>query len=205
MIQYFDDYDLACIDGHSFRRDKKTGYYLSSKKIDGKRKRLHVYVWEKHNGKVPKGMSVHHVDGDKTNNDISNFALLTNEEHTRLHGSKLDVQVRKRRAEAVVENAMPKAKAWHSSDEGKAWHSKHGSETMANAKEHEYKCTQCGQLFTSRHAYGANQNRFCSGKCKTAHRRAAGSDNVVKICEKCGGEYTANKYQNTKYCDKCRK
>lgn len=34
---------------------------------------------------LPQGFTVHHVDGDKTNNDISNLALLTTEAHARLH------------------------------------------------------------------------------------------------------------------------
>ena len=47
MIEYHDD--IAEIDGISFRKDKKSGYYLSSKAIQGKRKRLHIYIWEKYN------------------------------------------------------------------------------------------------------------------------------------------------------------
>lgn len=38
MVQYVDDGDLACFDGLSFRRDKKTGYFLNAKT----HKRLHV-------------------------------------------------------------------------------------------------------------------------------------------------------------------
>ena len=47
MIEYHDD--IAEIDGISFRKDKKSGYYLSSKAIHGKRTRLHIYIWEKYN------------------------------------------------------------------------------------------------------------------------------------------------------------
>lgn len=43
MVQYFENGDLAFFNGVYFRRDKKTGYFLSSTKP---RKRLHVYVWE---------------------------------------------------------------------------------------------------------------------------------------------------------------
>ena len=35
---------------------------------------------------VPKGWHVHHIDGDKENNNINNLALLTSGAHTRLHG-----------------------------------------------------------------------------------------------------------------------
>lgn len=50
----------------------------------------HVVVWEKHFGKVPDGMQIHHIDGNKQNNDISNLQLVTPLEHKRIHeGCKL--------------------------------------------------------------------------------------------------------------------
>ena len=45
-IKYKDGY--AYVDGYKFRKDTKTGYYLSTKKIGVSRLRLHVYVWKKH-------------------------------------------------------------------------------------------------------------------------------------------------------------
>ena len=34
---------------------------------------------------IPKGFHIHHIDGNKTNNDMSNLALLSAGAHTRLH------------------------------------------------------------------------------------------------------------------------
>ena len=34
---------------------------------------------------IPEGMVIHHIDFDKTNNDIKNLALMTNEAHSKLH------------------------------------------------------------------------------------------------------------------------
>lgn len=205
MIQYFDDYDLACVDGYSFRRDKKTGYYLSSKKINGKRKRLHVYIWEKQNGRVPKGMTIHHIDEDKRNNELTNLKLITNKEHAKLHGETMSEERRQWLADNVVKSAMPAAKSWHSTDEGKSWHSQHMKETMSKAKSCEYTCDNCGSVFSSRRKYSEDQRRFCCNKCRSAYRRKLGVDDVVKICQSCGKEYLANKYQKTKYCIDCRK
>lgn len=39
-------------------------------------KRKTHYVWEQHNGKIPKGYSVIHLDGDYTNFDITNLRLI---------------------------------------------------------------------------------------------------------------------------------
>lgn len=49
----------------------------------------HQLVMEKHIGRyLEKGEVVHHIDFDKTNNDISNLKLMTNSEHVKYH-SKL--------------------------------------------------------------------------------------------------------------------
>ena len=45
----------------------------------------HRKVWEEHHGPIPKGYSVCFLDRDKTNYDISNFILLSNEELARMN------------------------------------------------------------------------------------------------------------------------
>ena len=36
-------------------------------------------------GKIPKGYIIHHIDGNRKNNDISNLKMMTKLEHDRLH------------------------------------------------------------------------------------------------------------------------
>lgn len=45
----------------------------------------HRFVWEQANGPIPEGFQIHHIDGDKTNNKLSNLQLLSNSEHQKLH------------------------------------------------------------------------------------------------------------------------
>ena len=73
-------------------KEKKNGYreiYIG-KNYPYNRKpgciRMHVYVMEQHiQRKIEQGEVVHHIDGDKRNNDLSNLFLTTVEEHNRLH------------------------------------------------------------------------------------------------------------------------
>lgn len=74
--------DQLLFNGKKYRQDKKTGYYICT---TGNRMRLHVAMWEAVNGPVPPGMVVHHKDWNKTHNEISNFALVTVQEHNLIH------------------------------------------------------------------------------------------------------------------------
>ena len=57
--------------------------------IDGKHKRIyrrkHRVIWETFNGDIPDGMTIDHIDFDKTNNDISNLRLLSLEDNAKRH------------------------------------------------------------------------------------------------------------------------
>jgi transcriptional regulator with XRE-family HTH domain len=62
---------------------RPNGYFAAT--VDGRRY-LHRDVWEFSFGPIPEGFDVHHIDEDKTNNDISNLALHDRAEHGRRHG-----------------------------------------------------------------------------------------------------------------------
>jgi hypothetical protein len=54
--------------------------------IDGKQKRLHRYVMECFIGRaLTEKELVHHIDGDKTNNNIENLKLITRSQHLKIH------------------------------------------------------------------------------------------------------------------------
>ena len=66
----------------------KNGYYSSRtvKLAKGQTQRsLHRYVWEFHNGPIPPGHHVHHIDGDRTNNQIENLEILRKNIHLSGH------------------------------------------------------------------------------------------------------------------------
>ena len=50
----------------------------------------HRKIWQQHHGPIPKdsdgrSMEIHHIDGDHSNNNISNLKLVTIDEHYRIH------------------------------------------------------------------------------------------------------------------------
>ena len=59
---------------------------------NGKRRMAmeHRVVWELHNGPIPEGMQIHHIDGDKLNNDISNLECVYPTEHKRIHSNAVE-------------------------------------------------------------------------------------------------------------------
>ena len=44
------------------------------------------FVWLKHNGEIPKGYLIHHIDENTLNDNIDNLALLTRKAHFEIHG-----------------------------------------------------------------------------------------------------------------------
>lgn len=180
-------------DGLIFVRDDKTGYYLNAKT----HKRLHRYVWEKHNGEIPKGYEIHHMDKNKANNNISNLQMLSQSEHMKLHGSLQTDEEKQRKRDNLTHNVRPKASMWHGSEKGIEWHKKHYEEMKNRLHERkEFKCKQCGKSFIS------IRSGFCCNACKSAYRRKMGYDNIIRECAYCGKPFETNKYTTIKYCSR---
>lgn len=80
-------------DGKKFTL-RNNGYYALT---TNDRISLHRYIWENEVGKIPKGWDIHHVDEDKSHNELSNFECLPKADHTRKHGFKNNQHTVKRK------------------------------------------------------------------------------------------------------------
>jgi len=195
MIRYEDNGKYAYFNGLKFTRDDKTGYYLNSTI----RKRLHRYVWEYYNGEIPPGYHIHHKDGDKSNNDISNLILVAPKKHLGEHGKERFLS-KTEWFKKFHSKGIETAKEWHKSKEGKEWHKKLYEETKD--RFHKIKkaiCEYCGKEYET---IDNGRNRFCSNRCKAAWRRKAGLDEVKRICVVCGKEFSTNKYREARTCSR---
>lgn len=171
-------------------------FYLCGYYYQRKGKRLHRAVWEHHNGPIPKGYHVHHMDGDRSNNSIENLTLLEGHEHLSEHMSAPE---RVEHSKKLIEFARVAASKWHGSDAGRAWHAEHGKEYWKNAPMLTYTCTNCGKEYQTRNVSHSG-NHFCGNNCRAAYRRKTGADNVERTCQVCGKPFVVNKYSRVKTC-----
>lgn len=170
----------------------RCGYYFQKKG-----KRLHRTVWEHHNGEIPKGLHVHHIDGNRANNQITNLKLIDKSEHQKNHAKEIS---RIEASRISIEIARKKACEWHGSEEGLKWHSERGKKNWETRTARKYECSFCSKEFETVHMYSENQNHFCSNNCKSAFRRQNKIDNVELVCTYCNKTYMVNKYNKQKCC-----
>ena len=184
--------------GIRFTRTYDTSYFRN---MDVTPHGMHRYVWQFYNGPIPDGCEIHHKDGNKGNNDISNLECLERHEHKKLHGRLLTEEEREWRRNNVKTKAMPKAAEWHKSSEGLEWHKKQVETRKDNRREVTCVCQQCGKEFTTLNNRG-QVRKFCSGACKQKNLRQSIPKDVEKTCVICGKKFMTDKYNSSKTCSK---
>ena len=100
---------------------------------------LHRSVWTFHNGPIPEGFVIHHIDGNKANNELENLELLPIGEHHSIHSRG------KEHLDKFAPNRVMGTRA--------SWQ---------KAIEEVHVCPECGKEFRS-HAFN---KKFCSIPCR---------------------------------------
>lgn len=144
------------IDGIKFFQ-RKDGYFKARIKY------AHRYVWEKNFGEIPKDFHVHHKDGDKSNNKISNLELIDKREHATLHKKAWFAANRKRGLEIIAKNRSGYM-SFLKTKEGKDKCRKTALAQAANSPIKKRKCIQCGVVFKYKTAF--RRGFFCTTICR---------------------------------------
>lgn len=169
-------------------------YFRATSKSGVAEAYLHRAIWSFHNGRIPAGHDIHHVDGDHSNNALSNLLCVTKSEHRRLDTAR--GAYRSKAAMRHLTKIRKLALQWHGSEEGRLWHRRHAKEQWKNRALVSLKCVVCGDAFDGYFSDGM----YCSPSCATQARRDSGVDDVNYKCSRCGVIFRANKHRKRKIC-----
>lgn len=181
---------------------KKYYLYPKARYFTKSNKRMHRVVWEYHNGIIPKGYDIHHVDGNPHNNDIKNLNIVLRSLHQRFT-MKQRFKNDPEWAKKFMDKGKECAKKWHSSKEGIEKHRQQAIDSRFGKPDLPIKkCENCKEDFKPKNY----TSKFCSNKCKSSFRRKSGVDDIIKKCVVCEKEFKVNKYSKTNKCaSKCLK
>ncbi len=108
------------------KHKKGAGYFIRQEfRHRGRMRLLHREVWSHTHGEIPHKMDIHHKDGNTSNNALENLECLTRSAHRQKHHDAYSPEQRAAVRKNLIDNAVPKSKAWHASPEGLAWHRQH--------------------------------------------------------------------------------
>ena len=199
-IEYNENKTRATFNGRLYYLRESQGYYYSPRKDKSGLDMLHRMVYIHYNGEIPKGYCIHHKDGNKGNNDISNLECVKRSEHSHYHGVNAPEELAEFRKRNLEENARPAANIWHGSAEGREWHKQHYEQMKDKLYEEvECVCVVCGKTFTAHQKTGS---KCCSKACRAKERRMSGLDNEIRICENCGKEFITSRFSKARFCSK---
>lgn len=163
---------------------------------------LHRAVWRHHNGAIPPGHEIHHLDDNKANNDPSNLECLLKAAHCSMHMRRPErtAIIRKNIKKAIIAAAAKRrANPEWSSNVSKAAGAAR-ARSLALEPLQKFSCIQCGADYEIRKSI--RKRGFCSMSCQGMARRASGVDDVERTCVECGAAFRTNKYYRVKCCSR---
>lgn len=182
--------------GLMYYKDKKRGYYYECTGV-------HQAVWRYYCGDIPFDFNIHHVNGNKDDNQIENLQMKSRADHAREHGRHTP----KQKFICVVcgkeFEATNKGTNQTCSD---SCRTKKNRKTTTHPKELRI-CVMCGkEFYTDKYS----DHKACSPHCGSLLARQSRREGVthqkyeepteVRQCVICGKTFTARKRSKTRFC-----
>src|SRR3990167_7766325 len=177
--------------GEKYRLSRFYYYEVQGNKRSNFRKSLHRRIWEEEHSTIPKGYHIHHIDGNKFNNSLTNLQLISASEHIKHHQEELSKNPSfiQHRTESLIK-AREEAKEWHSSAEWKKWHIQHYSKNKEKLYQvHAHYCIFCKKEYFSPRK---KKTKFCHVNCREKHNRRTNLEK--RKCIRCSTERMVFKY-----------
>lgn len=192
--------DIVEFGGRKYRRYPNAKSESSRKYFVCGRRSLHRDVYSTHFGDIPDGWHVHHMDMNPLNNHPTNLEALPATEHLVEHGLSRTPEQLEHHCKVLAQHRH-KAYGWHKTEEGRAWHEANRQamrEQRLSLPTKRHVCSVCDRPFESRSK--ADVLKYCSGRCRSAERKATGEDMDTRTCGHCGAEFSTWKYNKTACC-----
>jgi hypothetical protein len=167
---------------------QKDGYWVNGMPIHAQR-----WVWINHHGAIPKGMDIHHKDGNKDNNDIENLEMLSRSDHLKKHWANPELRQKRR---DFLNKQRAKVHAWLRSPEGRRVQSEASKKAWKYRKSGVKNCLSCNKEFTTQQPWA----KYCSDACDKRWRRKQGVYNIEVTCPVCAKLFFKDKFSKRVFC-----
>ena len=175
----------------------KAGYY----RCTALNTLLHDEIYRVHVGTIPRGHIVHHIDEDRSNNDLDNLELLTRSEHMVIHmvGGRAGFNIHPFKrvvcANCGVEYDGRTNKAKFCSEQCMYVANRRAKGLLLFAEGYDATCITCGNRF---HAPVASKRRkYCSEKCAWTMYNRRGRSKERETREAAGLQFVRRRWVPT--------
>lgn len=155
---------------------------------------LHQRIWNYFYGEVPNGYQIHHVDGNKLNNDISNLQIMTISEHQHHHNPKGTVN---QILTTLVCEWCGKKYQGYFNGKNRFCSQLCRSRYRQTHERIQRTCPQCGKIFDTPKAQPA---QYCSHTCAMDAKRKYSPEK--RTCPVCGKEFVVTLRHTQKFCSR---